>query len=448
VTRRARAGRRGPPAPWPLVGTELELVVGPVASGGSCVARVAGEGSRVVFVRHALPGERVRAVVTEDAQRSYLRADAVEVLVASPDRVEPPCPHAGPGRCGGCDWQHAALPAQRALKAAVVREQLSRLAGLEVPVVVEELPTPAGAASGLGWRTRVGFAVAPGGAVGFHRHRSAAVHPVETCPIAAAAVNDLAVPAHRWPGTAAVEVEVGTAGRVTVVTPRRSGRAQPALPDGLPPTGVAVRDPHTREVTATALPHGVAQEVGGRRYEVSAGGFWQVHPAAAEVLLAAVLDGLRPRPGERALDLYAGAGLFAAALAERVGPTGRVHAVEADRRAGADAARNTAGCPQVAVHTASVTPGLLDAPWAGRPDVVVLDPPRTGAGLAVTERLAGCGARALAYVACDPASLARDLAVLLAAGWRLTSLRAFDLFPMTAHVECVAVLEAPAPGRT
>ena len=427
--------RRRPPSrpPGPLLGQRLELEVGPIAHGGSCVARHEG---RVVFVRHTLPGERVVAVVTEDNGGSFVRADAVEVVTASPDRVDRPCSHSGPGRCGGCDFQHVALPAQRSLKAAVVREQLARLAGLDVPVQVEALP---GSDDGLDWRTRMGFAVRPDGVVGLHEHRSDRVYALDSCPIAAPAVEATGVLRRRWPGAVAVEVETGAHGGVVVVTPR--ARASTAVPPLDTPVGVALRDRSTGAVRPSALPHGVVEEVAGRRFEVAAGGFWQVHPAAAGTLVEAVLAGLAPRAGERALDLYAGAGLFTAPLAVAVGEHGRVHAVESEPRACADAARNTADLPQVRVHTAHVDADLFDAPWALPCDLVVLDPPRAGAGLAVTRRLAASGARAIAYVACDPASLARDLAVFTGAGWRLTSLRAFDLFPMTAHVECVAVVE-------
>ncbi len=437
-----RPGRRHR-EPGPLLGAELELEVGPVAHGGSCVARHEG---RVVFVRHTLPGERVRVRVTEDGGGSFVRADAVEVLRASPDRVERPCEQSGPGKCGGCDFQHVAVPAQRALKAAVVREQLSRLAGLDVPVEVEALPGPTGEREGLDWRTRMGFAVRPDGVAGLHQHRSDEVYALDHCPIAAPAVEEVGVLRRRWPGVSAVEVEAGGArGRVVVVTPR--GRRTPALPALDAPAGLALRDRATGAVTRAALPHGVVEEAAGRRFEVSAGGFWQVHPAAGPTLVEAVLAGLAPRPGDRALDLYAGAGLFTAPLAVAVGERGRVHAVESEPRACADAARNCADLPQVRVHTARVDAGLLDESWAARPDLVVLDPPRAGAGLTVTRRLAASGARRIAYVACDPASLARDLGEFLAQGWRLVSLRAFDLFPMTAHVECLAVLEPGAPER-
>lgn len=166
----------------PQVGDRLELAAGPIAHGGHVVART-GESGLVVFVRHALPGERVLAEVTEDDGR-FLRADAVEVLDASPDRVEPPCPYAGPGACGGCDLQHVALPAQRRLKGDVVSEQLSRLAGVEREVVVEPVPvTGAGDDDGLRWRSRMQYVALPEDQVGLRAHRSHDVVAVEDCLI-------------------------------------------------------------------------------------------------------------------------------------------------------------------------------------------------------------------------------------------------------------------------
>ena len=157
-----------PAAAPPRPGDLLELEVGEAAHGGWCVARTGEAGGRVVFVRHALPGERVRARVTQATAR-FARADAVEILEPSPDRVPPPCPHARPGGCGGCDWQHASLPAQRALKATVIRQQLRRIAGIDRDVTVEPV---AGDADGLGWRTRVRFAVRKDGTAGLRQHRS------------------------------------------------------------------------------------------------------------------------------------------------------------------------------------------------------------------------------------------------------------------------------------
>lgn len=422
-----------------LVGRVLELEVGPVAHGGHCVARHDG---RVVFVRHTAPGERVRARVTEGTTTSkFLRADAVEVLQASPDRVEPPCPYAGPGRCGGCDFQHLTLDAQRRLKADVVREQLSRLAGLDLPVQVEAVP---GDVDGLGWRTRVRFAVDAEGRLGLRKHRSHDVVQVDRCRIAAPGVDEVQATGPTWGGAREVEVVASSTGDRTLLVGVDAGHRVriPAVPTA---TSVVVEGAD-KPARGRAW---VREQASGRDWRVAAGGFWQVHPGAAQALVAAVLEGADPRPGETALDLFSGAGLFAGALAERVGVTGTVVAVEGDKRAASDARRNLHGESQVRIETGAVDKVLRSAAWlrVDRADVVVLDPPRDGAGPKVVAGIAGLQPRVVAYVACDPAPLARDLGHFAAAGYEVASLRAFDLFPMTQHVECVAVLRptgAPA----
>ncbi|HEX6234352.1 MAG TPA: class I SAM-dependent RNA methyltransferase [Jiangellaceae bacterium] len=413
----------------PAVGDRLELDVGPVAHGGICIARYDG---RVVFVRHALPGERILARLT-DVRSRYWRADAVEILVRSPDRVPAPCPFAGPGRCGGCDWQHASLPAQRELKAAVVAEQLRRLAGLSIAVKVE--PVPGGPDDGLGWRTRANFAVSPAGRAGLRRHRSHEIEPIGDCLIAHRHIRDLDVPGRAWPGAESVAAIASSTGERSVVIQSAAGDiAVPPLPDG---TSVVVDG--NRRTGRTY----VTEQAAGRTWRVSGGGFWQVHPGAADVLVDAVIEALEPRPGERVLDLYAGVGLFAGALAARVGPAGSVVAVESNRRAVTDARRNLHDLPWL-----RLVPGRVDRALPADPvDVVVLDPPRTGAGADVVRGIAGLSPRAVAYVACDPAALARDVATFAELGYLLRDLRAFDLFPMTHHVECIALFEHGNPQR-
>jgi tRNA/tmRNA/rRNA uracil-C5-methylase (TrmA/RlmC/RlmD family) len=389
-----------------LVGERYDVRAERVAHGGFVVARHQGV---VVFVRHALPGERVIAEVTEGQEGDrFLRADAVEVLEGSADRVQPRCPFSGPGRCGGCDFQHVALPAQRELKAAVVAEQLQRLAGLDVHVVVEAVP---GDDEGLDWRTRVQFAVAPDGSPGLRKHRSHEVVPVDHCPIGHPGLPD--VTGSEWPDASTVEAIVSASGeRLRLVTAR----------DG---------------ATFADGPLVLRERAAGRDWRVTGSGFWQVHPGAADALAGAVLEGLAARPGERVLDLYAGVGLFSAALAAEVGPAGHVLAVEGDAVAAEDAAANLADLPQVSVLADRVDRALREVQAV---DLVVLDPPRTGARREVVSAVAAADPRAVAYVACDPAALARDVAFFAEQGYELRSLRAFDLFPMTHHVECVALL--------
>jgi tRNA/tmRNA/rRNA uracil-C5-methylase (TrmA/RlmC/RlmD family) len=411
----------------PLFGSLVEVEVGAPAHGGSCVGRHDG---RVIFVRHALPGELVRARVTEDRGKAFCRADAVEILRAAAERVTPPCPHAGPGRCGGCDWQHASGAAQRELKAAVVREQFERLGGIDVSGLfagVEELPGGL-----LGWRTRITYAVGPGGRGGLHRHRSHQVEVLDACPLGVPGVGDTDVLAQTWPGLTGVEV-ARSANGITVLT-HRPGRGRQAR-GRRPPDRVEVIDGPTR----------LSQRVGDRDFTVAADGFWQVHPAAAATFADAVLAAADPRPGETVLDLYAGAGMLTAVLAEAVGSTGRVIGLEAARRAVADAAANLADLPWAAVQQARVDESALAALGVD-PDVIVLDPTRAGAGAAVLAALLAMRPRAIGYVACDPAALARDVRVALDSGWQLAAIRAFDAFPMTHHVECVALLTPSLPG--
>ncbi len=438
----------------------LELDVGEVAHGGWCVARQP-EGM-VVFIRHALPGERVRARVTDTTAR-FSRAEAVEILRASPDRVEPPCPHARPGGCGGCDWQHASLPAQRRLKAEVIRHQLRRIAGLEREVTVEPLPGDSG---GLGWRTRVRFSVGPGGAAGLLGHRSHEVVEVGDCPIAHPLVGRAGVTRQRWEQARSVEVvsSPGSGENAVIITPKpgkfpAAGRTPAKSPPdraGQMPAGLAdtvLASGRGGRLTALRGSGYLRQSAAGRTWRVGAGTFWQVHPGAADALTAAVLDALRPGAGDVALDLFCGAGLFAGALAEAVGPSGAVIGVEGERAAVRDARHNLRGWPWARVHHGDVASVLAREGWPGA-GLAVLDPPRTGAGRGVIECLLrppgppgqpGPGAgpaasrlRRVAYVSCDPATLARDIAVFAECGWQLEALRAFDAFPMTHHVECLA----------
>jgi tRNA/tmRNA/rRNA uracil-C5-methylase (TrmA/RlmC/RlmD family) len=426
------------------VGEAVEMEVGDVAQGGWCVARPAG--SPVVFVRHALPGERVVARVTEVTSR-FARADAIAILDPSQDRVQAPCPSARPGGCGGCDWQHATLPAQRALKATVIGQHLRRLAGVDREVTVEPMP---GDETGLGWRTRVQFAVREDGIAGLRAHRSHEVIDIGDCLIAHPRIADLGITRHQWPGAASVEAVVGSgqdAERAVIVTGEpgrggdgsaRYGKSEQDWATAVPAEAVLSRRGY--RLTPLRGRGYLHQRAAGRDWRVSAGAFWQVHPAAAGTLATAVLAALEPSPGDGVLDLYCGAGLFAGAVAPLVGPDGAVVGIESDPAAVRDARHNLRQWPWARVHRADVArlshrAGLAPARLA------IADPPRAGLAKEVIDYLSGPGrAERFAYVSCDPATLARDLRLLFDRGWTLDELRAFDAFPMTHHVECVATV--------
>jgi tRNA/tmRNA/rRNA uracil-C5-methylase (TrmA/RlmC/RlmD family) len=460
------------------VGQDVEVTIEDVAQGGWCVARPAGQ--PVMFVRHALPGERVVAHVTEVTSK-FARADAVHVLESSPDRVDAPCPHARPGACGGCDWQHATLPAQRALKATVITQQLRRLAGIEREVTVEPLPgdapgtvdiqeahsapndpsslpdleprriTASSGTPGLGWRTRVQFAVDRDGVAGLRAHRSHRVIDIGDCLIAHRAVRDLDIPGDDWSGATTVEAAVGSAETtenfaVTVI--EDAGRKhKPNTKNKSRPNGSS-RLPNAKRTLVEGRAY-LAERAAGRLWQVSADGFWQVHPAAADTLSQAVVTALDPKPGDTVLDLYCGAGLFAGAVAPLVGPDGAVTGVEFDSAAVKNARQNLSDYPWVKFHRSDVARAVSEGSLPPA-RLVIADPPRAGLAREAVDYLIARDAQdraaeRFAYVSCDPATLARDLALLTGGGWTLEDLRAFDAFPMTHHVECVATLIRAAP---
>ncbi len=400
-----------------LVGQQWTVEVGPVAHGGHCVARHEGQ---VVFVRHTLPGERVVARVTEGrVGDSFVRADAVEVLEAAPGRVPAPCPYAAPGLCGGCDFQHASLETQRELKAAVVREQFARVAGLDVEVDVRPVP---GDEDGLRWRTRVEFAVDGSGRAGLRRHRSREVVAVDDCLIATRAVIDSGVLDTEWPDLESVDV-------VDAAHPD-----EPVLVPLPAPEGAGAGGGLVGELARDGDWEG--------EYVVAARGFWQVHPGAASTFLSRVTALLEPRPGDRVVDLYAGSGLFTMRLGELVAPDGFVLGVEGDRGAVENGLVNTEHLDNVEWRANRVDRELRSLVGQDvTADLVVLDPPRTGAGKDVMGLLAQMAPRRVVYVACDPSALARDVKAAATHGYGLVSLEAWDAFPMTHHVECIAVLE-------
>jgi tRNA/tmRNA/rRNA uracil-C5-methylase (TrmA/RlmC/RlmD family) len=413
-----------------VVGLVADVHLHGVAHGGQAVGRLPD--GRAVFVPYAIPGERVRVRVTQ-ARRRFARAELLEVLEPSPDRVEPPCPHFGPGRCGGCAWQHVRPGAQADLKARLVREQLAHLGGLDdVPVRPTLRPaSPPGEPEGFGYRERATLTAAPDGRLGFLRAGSHQVHPVDRCPLLAGGLQELPSLLGRHPAGAKVRLRRGAGGeRLAVLEAAETSRTR-----FLPPEGVAwsVVRGNGRVVGGEGRPS-VTERIAGVELQVSAASFFQVHRQGAETLVELAGRALQPAGGETLLDLYAGVGLFAATVGARAG---RVVAVESWRPAARDARHNLRSHPDATVLQDDVANALRGI---GAADLVVLDPPRAGAGASVLGRVAALRPRAIALVSCDPAALARDVRTLTDLGWPAAWVQPVDLFPQTAHLEALTAL--------
>lgn len=392
---------------------ELILTTGPAANGGSCVARHEG---RVVFVRYALPGEtvRVRVVRTATAREKYWNAEVLEVLEPSPDRVESWCPIAGVDGAGCCDLAFAAPAAARRLKGAVVANQLARLGNYQWRAEEDAAAEAVGESGHTGWRTRVRLDVSADGRAGFHRYHSAElVHRLDCAQLPAGMLAGVAE--RSWPSDAAVHVALDAEDRRHVVVAGRGRR-----------TEVIEGDYET------------AQRVAGRTWRVPVTAFWQAHRDAPELYSALVTEWAQLTPGMTAWDLYGGAGVFAAALAGAVGETGRVLTVDTSRGAARAARTALADLDTVTVVTDSVRRALERT--SARADVAVLDPPRTGAGRDVIDRLAAAEVPRIVHIGCEAASFARDIGLYRERGYQVEQLRVFDSFPLTHHVECVAAL--------
>jgi tRNA/tmRNA/rRNA uracil-C5-methylase (TrmA/RlmC/RlmD family) len=388
------------------VGDRFSVTIEKIAHGGHFIARHEGA---VIFVRHAIPGEDCTIEITS-VGTSFNRADVISVESASTDRVSAPCRYAHRQGCGGCDFQHIAPARQRVLKGDVITEQFARIAKVDISVEVEEISAP------LGWRTRCAAVTTKAGALGFYQARSHSITPVDDCRILVPEMKFAELSARGAKADQRIEISLSNTGERTIATA------------------------NTREETPVRTSDGpdVAHyEIAGRVLEVSQKSFWQSHKDAPRVLTEVVREFAQVVPGDHVLDLYGGVGLFTAALLAEVGSEGAIDLVEGSKSATADARRNFAEDSIVSIHTGDVAKIL---PRFSQANVIVLDPPREGAGKEVIGECARLLPRTIVYVACDPAALARDVSYLREHGYTLQQLRAFDLFPMTHHIECVALL--------
>lgn len=401
--------------------------------GGEAVGRLpdaSGRGGKAVFVPGGIPGETVTIRVVDERKR-WARAQLVGVVEASPDRVTPPCPFVP--ECGGCDLQHIAPTAQRDLKTRVVREQLERIGKLDDPPVH---PTRA-VGRDTGYRNNAQFHADEDGRLGFHAAGTHDVVPIDRCLVL---TNQAQTVREAAAGTGASGVDVRAHGphRAVVLHPGAEGLE---LPDD-ETVDVLVSQPDGTAVSLRG--DGVLTEtVAGIEYRFDATSFFQVNTAGAEAIVAEVLRAVGAVDGRLVWDLYAGVGLISLPLA-RAGA--EVVAVEELAAATVWCTTNAeAAGLGVRVETDDVEDWVAEQTAVelsfDRPDVIVLDPPRAGAGIDTCRRLTQLGPERIVYVACDPAALARDARVLASHGYRLVEAQPLDLFPMTHHVEVVATFQ-------
>jgi tRNA/tmRNA/rRNA uracil-C5-methylase (TrmA/RlmC/RlmD family) len=389
----------------------LELEIEKVAHGGIFVARHEG---RVVFVSHTAPGEKVKAKVFEDKGGSFCRAETVEVLSPSANRVTHIWKEADRLGAGGAEFGHLALEYQRTLKTDVLEESLSRMAGISQRVQVMPVPGDE-TTNGLGYRTRVQLHVSAEGVAGPYQERTHNVVPVKSLPLAVSEINELGIHLKNWQDVKRIEIATASTGGVQwFIDKKLKG---------------------DKKLTERAV---------GRSFRISSGGFWQVHRGAAELLAAEVIElseGLDPEANN--LDLYGGVGLFSGALATKFGKKLNITTVESSKVATSDAGANLV---DLAKHKAVAAPveGFLRLQIKQGLELegatVILDPPRAGAGKTVVDQLVFLEPKKIIYVACDPVSLARDLKAFLSSGYRLAEVRSYDLFPHTHHFETIASL--------
>ncbi|CAB5054810.1 unannotated protein [freshwater metagenome] len=389
-------------ARW-AVGDIFETEIEKVAHGGHFIARHEGA---VFFIRHGIPGEKCRVVITSTGS-SFNRGDVVEVLTPSPDRVSPPCSYAHRGGCGGCDFQHISMARQRQLKSDVITEQFARIAKMDLRIEVEEV------SPSLHWRTRSIATTNSAGRLGFYGARSHNVVPIDDCIIMAPDMKMPELAARSWKAEVRIEIAVSSMKERNIA--------------------LATKESKARLTEGNQTLH---EEVMGKVLEVSQDSFWQSNASTPATLTRAVLDYAELRSGDHVLDLYGGVGLFTSVMVDIVGIDGAIDLIEGSKSATGDAARNFAKNPNVKIATGDVA---LHLPRITSADVVVLDPPREGAGKIVVSEIVRLTPRRVVYVACDPAALARDTGYFLEKGYTLSTIRAFDLFPMTHHIECVAL---------
>lgn len=405
--------------------SSVDLRLTAMAHGGSALGRHEGQ---VIFVPYAIPGELVRVEILESRAR-WARARLLEVLEPSDHRVEPPCPYFGPDQCGGCHFQHIDYEAQAELKREIVIDQLARVGGVHAANVHQII----GAAEPWEYRNHAQFSVSPEGRLGFLTMDTHHVVPVEECLILDPLLDELWVALDmEWPQLRHLSLRCGSATGDQMAVFELDHYEDFDIEVDIPVSCVILlADGEAVVLMGNAY---LTEHVAGRDYRISAASFFQVNTAGAEALVHLVRETLSPSGDDVLVDLYCGVGLFGLALADQVG---RVIGIEADSSAASDFRQNAQGLDLVSLFEGKAQAIL--AKLQDRVDLMVLDPPRSGAGNNVIDEITRLGPRRIAYVSCDPATLARDARHLTERGYFLRKVQPVDLFPQTYHVESVSL---------
>ena len=381
------------------VGQLITLEIGPVAHGGHFIARHNG---RVIFVRHAITGEKAVVRITSVTSK-LAHGDAIEILSSSQDRVSSQCIYAGPSGCGGCDFQHISIEAQRIFKKFIIQDQFKRIAKIDIePELIHVEPE-----NGLHWRTRFDFSISKNGKAGFFSYKTKEVCEIDKCMIAVEKINGSDLFQRKWKGKERVEVSVSSIDEMNI---RRAGRS-------------------------ISGPSQLHQIVENEQLIISPDSFWQSHLNAPQALVKLVMQYMDLKPGDKVCDLYGGSGLFTSPILKRIQEIGVVHLVENNRRSIKDAKKIFRKNRNVIIHAGKVEEKLSNIEDV---DVILLDPPRNGAGKKVINEIISKKPKSIIYVSCDPASLARDTKLLIETSFSLDKITGVDLFPMTHHIECVS----------
>jgi tRNA/tmRNA/rRNA uracil-C5-methylase (TrmA/RlmC/RlmD family) len=399
------------------IGDVRKLTIENIGQNGVCISHIDGQ---VVFIRHGIPSEIVEIKIT-NINKTFLRGDVINVIKPSLDRVIPPCKYYKPGNlgCGGCDFQHINPIRQRLLKSELIREQFLRLCNIDIgkDFIIEEVSDV------INWRTRVSLTTDNNGNVGFLSNRSNNVIPIKDCIVVNQSLLLPSLTNKKWKSNHKIDISGNEFGYKTIST--------------YPIPIISRNNRNIKKIETLIEGNDILYEyVLNKKIQVSHSSFWQGHKKSPEILSLIVKKLCNANKGNHILDLYGGVGLFTSSLVDDVGYDGKIDLIEISPSSINNAIYNFKNYSNVNIIKGLVEDVLIKIKSA---DIVVLDPPRSGASKDVVNKIIKLNPMKIIYVSCDSASLARDSKYLIELGYNLKSLHAFDLFPMTYHVECVAL---------